>query len=770
MIDKMIFSKKIKNSTMLLLFFIVCLLMATLTVTARLDSKALFDDVKEMTTEEIVAEMKYAVKMGKDGKYYPQDRLVQLENQMAANQTKEIERFKEQLKKDAEVAQKVEELKQKAIDKAKEKGDEYFEANKDKIQAEVEDQTRRMLGMSETDWIVKKEEFNDMYTNGSEAYETHAEKYVEAAQKAYDAYNAYNKAKEDHPEAPENAQKLIGFLNATGEALNYAGDKMDGTPLRPIGEILKLYGAATGLGDAAATNAWNYIHRDGINPNVQSQYSEGLKNAGLGDMDFGGIEKSNIMMFDKNLRILKLANGEYAVFNENFELVPGSSGNTLTADEYKKMEEMYVAFANGKKDGWPDLNAEQLAQLARGEKVKVTVDDNMWPFSDEVKELDLANIMAMGERHANKVIGDDALTSLDRIINGDQDMIDKIADPFTRWGRQKEILDLFNEFNKNSDPFNSMIHDKEAFLEWINAIKNANKDLSPEELKQKIREMMDKRNAEAAAKDAAKDTTKDKDKDKDTTKTKNPLLDKIKKIDPNVKKADAAGINKGDKTATGGNHWTQQSPDGFNGKNDAGLSNTGGTTRPMPGGGSPQSIGIPVLKPNIYLYPESPQKVVVAFKQPQLLTTTIPQYVNFWKVLATPSGLLDNTYDFLFYEAFVQKDFFQTTKGWHLPTQNREAAFEEMLNLYGFNAQEKQDFIEFWSEKLDASTTYCVYPQETATIDQVMPVDVSPQPTKTYRIWFYFIPDVGQTCVTPMQVEHIEREGFTFVEWGGMFE
>jgi len=757
----------IKQSTVLMLLML-SLLITSLTVTARLDSKAIFDDVKQMTTEEIVAEMKYAVKMGQAGKYYPQDRLLQLEKQMATNQTKEIERFKEQLKKDAEVAQKIEELKQKAIDKAKEKGEEYFEENKDKIQAEVEDQTRRMLGLSETDWIVKKEEFNDMYEKGSEAYEEHAAKYVEVAQKAYDAYNAYNKAKEDHPEAPESAQKLVGFLNATGEALNFAGDKMDGTPLRPIGEILKLYGAATGLGDAAAKNAWEFVHRDGINPNVQSQYSEGLKKAGLGDLDFGGIEKSDIMMFDKNMRVLKLANGEYAVFNDKFELVPGGSGNTLTADEYKKLEEMYVAFANGKKDGWPDLNAEQLAKLARGEKVKVTVDDNMWPFSDEVKELDLNSIMAMGERHADKVISDDIITSLDRIINGDQGIIDKLADPFTRRGRQKEILDLFSEFNKNSDSFNSMIHDREAFLEWIKAIKDANKDLSPEELKKKIKEMLDKRAAEDKAKDADKDAAKDKDKD--ATKTKNPLLDKLKKIDPKVKNADAAGVNKGDKPASGGNHWTQQAPDNFNGKNDGGFSNTGGTTRPMPGGGSPQSIGIPVLKPNIYLYPESPQEVVVTFRYPQLLTTVIPDYVNYWKVMAEPSGLIDQSYDFLFYEAYVQKVFFQTSVGWRLPTQNREEIFEKILNLYRFNPQEKQDFIEFWEEKLDAETTYLVYPQETATINQVMPMDVEPRPTKAYRIWFYFIPDEGQDLLEPIQVDAIVRDGFTVVEWGGMYQ
>lgn len=47
------------------------------------DSKSIFDDVDKLTSEEIVAEMKYAVSTGNEGKYYPKDRLHQLEQQLA---------------------------------------------------------------------------------------------------------------------------------------------------------------------------------------------------------------------------------------------------------------------------------------------------------------------------------------------------------------------------------------------------------------------------------------------------------------------------------------------------------------------------------------------------------------------------------------------------------------------------------------------------------------------------------------------------------------
>ena len=740
------------------LIVIVILVLNLMSASARLDGKTIFDDVTRMTTEEIVAEMKYAIATGKDGKYYPQDRIHALEQQLAKNQTAEIERFRDQLKKDAVIAKKVEELKQKAITKAKEKGNEYYEKHKDAIQQQVEDETRKLLKMSETDWQVMKEEFNDMYEQGSKAYEEHLAKYVEAAQKAYDAYNAYNKAKTDHPEAPEAAQNLVGFLNATGEVLNFAGEKMDKTPLRPLGEILKMYGAATGLGNTAAKTAWKFIHREGINPNVQSQYSDGFKKVGLDIFDYSGIEKSNLMMFDKSIRILRLASGEYVVFNDKFEVIPGSSGNTLTAEEYEKLEQMYVAYANGKDEGWPNLTAEQLAKLARGDKVNVTVGDRTWPRSDIVKEFTIDSIMALGEKHAYSTITDDIYTSIDRILNGEQNVFEGLIDPFTRGGRRSEIAALFAEYQKNNPNLESLIHDREAFLEWVKEVKAANKNLTPEELKAKIRELL-----ASGQKDKNQD---DDDEDGD----KNPLIESLGEIDPSITGANASGINTGESSSSTGSHWTQNTPEDFNGTKDGGFTNTGGTNRPMPGGGNPQSIGIPVLKPNIYLYPESTETIEVAFRNPYQLTQTIPEYGNYWKVTAETNGLLNQSLGFLFYEALVQDIYFQTDYGWKLPLRSRKEAFTEILDKYGFNYREKQDFIEFWTQKLNPETEYIVYPQETEIINRVMSIDVSPNPESIYRIWFYFIPNKNLDFSEPVTVDVIHRKGLTLVEWGGMYK
>ena len=48
--------------------------------------------------------------------------------------------------------------------------------------------------------------------------------------------------------------------------------------------------------------------------------------------------------------------------------------------------------------------------------------------------------------------------------------------------------------------------------------------------------------------------------------------------------------------------------------------------------------GTNVLKPNIYIYSREEREVTVAFDQPELLTVTIPEYQDSWKVTANAEG------------------------------------------------------------------------------------------------------------------------------------
>lgn len=219
----------------------------------------------------------------------------------------------------------------------------------------------------------------------------------------------------------------------------------------------------------------------------------------------------------------------------------------------------------------------------------------------------------------------------------------------------------------------------------------------------------------------------------------------------------------------GDNGWIGNNNGEFNGSTDGGFGDIGDVPMGIP---EPRSMHIDVLKPNIYLYPESGQQVNVRFVKPENVTVSIPQYVapEGWTVYAEPSGLLDYTYDFLFYEASVEKYHFQKEAGWFVPARDRLKVFRAFLGQYGFNEKETKDFVEFWDSKLEKNKNYRVYPQETAIIDKAMPMTVNPAPDSIARIWFYFEESYHPAMTAPIEVEKIKRNGFTVVEWGGMVE
>jgi len=177
---------------------------------------------------------------------------------------------------------------------------------------------------------------------------------------------------------------------------------------------------------------------------------------------------------------------------------------------------------------------------------------------------------------------------------------------------------------------------------------------------------------------------------------------------------------------------------------------------------------VDILKPNIYLYSDKSQEVTVAFSYPELLTVSIPDYSDGWRVgVSTDGTLMDESgsYGFLFYESKSGLSDFQTDKGFRLDIEKRDRQLKNILDAYGFNETEKADFIEFWTQILDPGRVYVMYPQGTKILDNVMPVFTNPEPDNIFRLWFGF----EATDKTPdaPAIEKITRGGLTFVEWGG---
>lgn len=185
--------------------------------------------------------------------------------------------------------------------------------------------------------------------------------------------------------------------------------------------------------------------------------------------------------------------------------------------------------------------------------------------------------------------------------------------------------------------------------------------------------------------------------------------------------------------------------------------------------------GTNVYKPNIYIYSDTKRELTVTFDEPQLLTTTIPEYTDRWQVTVDEGSRLTDeaggSYDFLFYESVTEPTIFQTEHGWKIPADTRKEQFEEILSGLRFNEKEIADFTGFWTEKLDEGTDYIMYPQNTALVDYAMPMSIGETPESTERIWFVFAKDDEKPAEEPTGYA-LSRGGrdcpYYVIEWGGL--
>lgn len=181
-------------------------------------------------------------------------------------------------------------------------------------------------------------------------------------------------------------------------------------------------------------------------------------------------------------------------------------------------------------------------------------------------------------------------------------------------------------------------------------------------------------------------------------------------------------------------------------------------------------------KPNLYLYPEAdtPMSVRVLHTDRQQLVATAPEHGAGWRGIAHPDGTWTDTrpgaspepWPFLFYEVSLapwQSRSLQRAEGWCLPEAGAAEAMAELLGDYGFNARERDDFVDAWVHDLPPSHTgYAVYPQLQVAhaagleLSEALPVD---------RLWL--VVEEGNGCLLPEPaVVPFERSGPHGVEWG----
>lgn len=179
-----------------------------------------------------------------------------------------------------------------------------------------------------------------------------------------------------------------------------------------------------------------------------------------------------------------------------------------------------------------------------------------------------------------------------------------------------------------------------------------------------------------------------------------------------------------------------------------------------------------VRKPNIYLYPPNTRalKIKLDFPMGGRILESSPNYLNGWNVTVTPSGKINNTYDFLFYES-ENPDAFQYKYGWLVNRDTLASFFRNNLYEIGFRGREIDDFLEYWMQHLTDFQFYEIYPQFQEDIEKVIRRNISESPDSMLRMFYVFVGthSISKQLSTPI-IPKFERKGFAVAEWGGVLK
>ena len=173
-------------------------------------------------------------------------------------------------------------------------------------------------------------------------------------------------------------------------------------------------------------------------------------------------------------------------------------------------------------------------------------------------------------------------------------------------------------------------------------------------------------------------------------------------------------------------------------------------------------------KPNIYIYPEYEMEldVIINFPNGGSIVQSIPEYGAGWHINVKPLGLINNQYEYLFYES-QNPDLCQYSSGWVIKRDDLENFFVQNMTASGFNQKEIADFIEYWIPILIDYPFYAIYPQYSADLEKMVQLNFSERPDSILRL-VYEVKGLHKNNIniSSPEIPKFERIGFTVVEWG----
>jgi len=174
-----------------------------------------------------------------------------------------------------------------------------------------------------------------------------------------------------------------------------------------------------------------------------------------------------------------------------------------------------------------------------------------------------------------------------------------------------------------------------------------------------------------------------------------------------------------------------------------------------------------IKKPAIYLYPEEDSQISVVLDINGRIIKDIPEYNNGWDVFVTKDGLIENRYDYLFYENTLE-EIALPEEGWVVAGEDLYSWFDINLPKLGLNEKERIQFKEYWLYELTDSEYYEVKLFDIDFLNENMDLIISPEPDTEIRLIFSFRPVDTYYEIDAPGIVTPDREGFTVVEWGGV--
>lgn len=176
-------------------------------------------------------------------------------------------------------------------------------------------------------------------------------------------------------------------------------------------------------------------------------------------------------------------------------------------------------------------------------------------------------------------------------------------------------------------------------------------------------------------------------------------------------------------------------------------------------------------KPVVYLYPTKSELVSVSVGAQ--ITKSDPLYgANGWRnVYAQPNGQLSydgQSYESLYWEGTGLGLYPLITNGTVVAAKDAVPTIRNQLSAQGLNQKEINDFVTYWGPRMPQSNYVRLTWFNTAAMNELAPLNVSPKPDTTIRVFLDF---QGLDHPISIQSPHFvapKRTGFTVVEWGGL--